>query len=566
MKYITSIIKNHIILIITLIAINIGLILLAFWGRNMLRNEVYQKNIEKGVSKCSDAANHLDNIVYYGENIIEFLERDYRYLTESGNGSMDVRQLVLETYQMIQYNTSYFQNLYIACYDGVVSTADQKYESYSPIGREWYESALRSKEMVITPPYKDLITKESVITISKKIKGSSKCVVALDISQDKINKIIEEEIDQDGSVAFGFVLNRDGVIVAHTRKEFIGKSVYDQTLKNQKFIEPYLGQVLSEESGQVTFDEQGYPFSLVYKKTQSDWHVAYLVNKKVINRTTQVYEKQLIVTYIICFVLLNLIIIIYYSRRQKAIQLKDRAELAEQELILYQNKLERIIDEKTESIRQQSEKLQKINTSVIESLADIVEFRDLESGQHINRIKRYTYLITVKALELYPEEFEDCKDKVEVICNASVLHDIGKIGIPDYILLKPSRLTTEEFEIMKNHTKIGDELAERILEKYDETIALIGHEICRHHHERFDGKGYPDGLAGNQIPLCAQIVGLADVYDALIEKRVYKEAYSHEKAIQMILNDECGKFSPELLHCLIELQDDFKIISELKEG
>ena len=136
---------------------------------------------------------------------------------------------------------------------------------------------------------------------------------------------------------------------------------------------------------------------------------------------------------------------------------------------------------------------------------------------------------------------------------ASSLHDIGKIGIDDKILNKNGKLTKEEFEVMKTHTLIGASILENLEEYQKEPLIQTAYEICRWHHERYDGNGYPDGLKGDDIPISAQVVSLADVYDALVSKRVYKESYTHETAMQMIMNGECGVFNPVLLQCLKDI-------------
>lgn len=151
-----------------------------------------------------------------------------------------------------------------------------------------------------------------------------------------------------------------------------------------------------------------------------------------------------------------------------------------------------------------------------------------------------------------------------MIVTASSLHDIGKIGIAESILNKPGRLTDEEFEIMKTHTLIGASILEKMELYQDEPLVQIARDICRWHHERYDGRGYPDGLKGDQIPISVQVVALADVYDALVSERVYKKAYSHEQALRMILNGECGAFNPLLLQCLMDIKD--KIKWELASG
>ena len=151
-----------------------------------------------------------------------------------------------------------------------------------------------------------------------------------------------------------------------------------------------------------------------------------------------------------------------------------------------------------------------------------------------------------------------------MITTASALHDIGKIGIDEKILNKPGRLTKEEFEIMKTHTLIGASMLKSIELYQNEKLVQVAYQICRWHHERYDGKGYPDGLKGEEIPISAQVVSIADVYDALVSERVYKKAFSHETAIGMILKGECGAFNPLLLECLTDIQDRLK--EELQSG
>ena len=151
---------------------------------------------------------------------------------------------------------------------------------------------------------------------------------------------------------------------------------------------------------------------------------------------------------------------------------------------------------------------------------------------------------------------------MNVIASASALHDIGKIAIPDSILLKPGRLTEEEFEYMKSHTTKGGEILSSIKNVWDEEYGKVSFEICRYHHERYDGRGYPDGLIGDQIPLSAQIVSIADVYDALVNERVYKSAFSKEKAFQMIVTGECGVFSPKLLDSFWNMRREFEKLAD----
>ena len=209
-----------------------------------------------------------------------------------------------------------------------------------------------------------------------------------------------------------------------------------------------------------------------------------------------------------------------------------------------------------EIIEAQAEKLRESNSIMVDALSSIIEYRSVETGQHIHRIRLFTEVLLTEVAGNYPE-YGLNPHKISLIASASSMHDIGKIAIPDSILNKPGRLTNEEFDIMKAHTTKGCEMLARLDRMSDKEYLEYAYHICRYHHERFDGRGYPDGLKGEQIPICAQVVGIADCYDALTSDRVYKKAFSPEKAYNMILNGECGSFSLKLLECFKNVREDF---------
>ena len=189
-------------------------------------------------------------------------------------------------------------------------------------------------------------------------------------------------------------------------------------------------------------------------------------------------------------------------------------------------------------------------------LSHIVEFRNGESGAHVRHIRIITELLLRRLLEI--SRYSITAEQQDMIPLASALHDIGKIGIDEKILNKPGRLTPEEFEVMKTHSMLGAQMLHDLDNFAEQPLLQTAYEIARWHHERWDGRGYPDGLKGDEIPISAQLVSLADVYDALTSERCYKKAFSHEKAVQMILNGECGAFNPLLLQCLTDIQADLK--------
>ena len=190
-------------------------------------------------------------------------------------------------------------------------------------------------------------------------------------------------------------------------------------------------------------------------------------------------------------------------------------------------------------------------------LSHIVEFRNGESGLHVRHIRIITELLLHRLLEI-SSRYSITAEQQDMIPLASALHDIGKIGIDEKILNKPGKLTPEEFEVIKTHSMLGAQILYDLDNFSEQPLLQTAYEIARWHHERWDGRGYPDGLKGDEIPISAQLVSLADVYDALTSERCYKKAFSHEKAMQMILNGECGAFNPLLLQCLTNIQSDLK--------
>ena len=223
------------------------------------------------------------------------------------------------------------------------------------------------------------------------------------------------------------------------------------------------------------------------------------------------------------------------------------------ELHLHKQNLEAMVAE-------QKRIIQRTSDNMVDALSSIIEYRSLESGQHILRIRHFTRVLLEEVARCCPE-YGLTEEIIDIICSASALHDVGKIAIPDGILMKPGKLTPEEWEIMKSHTLTGCQILESLENITDREYLKYAHNICHYHHERWDGGGYPEGLRGEAIPICAQVVSLADVYDALTSSRVYKEAFSFSKAVNMIFRGECGVFSPKLLDCFKHVVHKFEQLS-----
>lgn len=218
--------------------------------------------------------------------------------------------------------------------------------------------------------------------------------------------------------------------------------------------------------------------------------------------------------------------------------------------------LEQTVKERTIELEEKNAKLNRVNEEFIETIANIVEGRDIESGEHIKRVKGFTRILATQVMKDLPE-YHLNYEKVDIIASASALHDVGKIMIPDSILLKPGKLTRGEFEMMKTHCIKGCEILKKAPKDWGEEYIRTSLEICRWHHEKFDGTGYPDGLVGDQIPISAQIVSICDCFDALVTKRVYKPAYSFNDAYDLIESGACGVFSEKLISCFDKCKKAF---------
>ena len=229
------------------------------------------------------------------------------------------------------------------------------------------------------------------------------------------------------------------------------------------------------------------------------------------------------------------------------------------DLHLHKQHLETLVEEQKQILRHTSD-------TMVDALSSIIEYRSVETGQHVLRIRYFTQLLLEEVAKCCPE-YGLTRQTIDIICSASALHDIGKIAIPDSILMKPGALTEEERKTMQSHTLTGCRIIETLEHMADKEYLRYAHNICHYHHERWDGGGYPEGIREEAIPICAQVVGLADVYDALTSKRVYKDAFSFARAVNMIFRGECGVFSPKLLDCFKHVAHQFEeLAAEYADG
>jgi putative two-component system response regulator len=218
-------------------------------------------------------------------------------------------------------------------------------------------------------------------------------------------------------------------------------------------------------------------------------------------------------------------------------------------------------------VREQVKEVTASQLAIIYAMAKMAEFRDMETGRHLERVRDYCSLLIQQLIRTGQYAQALSPAYIDNILKASPLHDIGKVGVPDHILLKPGKLSAEEFTIMKTHTTIGADILRAVNEQYPgNAFIAVGMDIALYHHEKWDGSGYPHGLAGETIPLAGRILAMADVYDALRTKRVYKDAIPHDQACEIIHDGRSAHFDPVLVDCFMTRQIDFeRIITQYKD-
>lgn len=223
-----------------------------------------------------------------------------------------------------------------------------------------------------------------------------------------------------------------------------------------------------------------------------------------------------------------------------------------------------MLDNSNKQLLEQKRLLGEFYDKFTDAISNVIEFRGFSTDKHIHHVKGITMILARAYMQMYPEDGLT-EDGMETIIRAASIHDIGKIAIPESILLKPGKLTNDEMEVMKSHTTKGCEILEYLGEIQDQKQYKVSYDVCRYHHERYDGKGYPDGLVGDDIPLSAQLVAIADVYDGLVSERIYKQSYSKDKAYVKVVTGECGQFNPKILECFKKSRNTIELFIDSDE-
>lgn len=544
--------KNHnrmqyvLTLIITLFALG-GI---AFYTFASFYSVAMEDAVTIGKNSVSQEAEELNNFLLQGLDVLQVTGLVVDSMMRDGAGPEEIEKFLLQESEDYARNIDenftgiygVFDGVYL---DGIGWVPD---DDYVPQKRVWYTTALAGdgRPMVVSP-YLDAQTGSIMISVSQ-LLSDKKSVVSLDIVMDEM-QLMAEEIQLNGE-GYGFIIDKNGLVVAHHDVSQKGKNYLSGEDVQDSQLQEMTRKILSCGGNAVTMELDGEECMIFSKEVQNDWYVAMVINTADLFERVKVTLWRNILVSVLIFIVLGYFCTSSYRNRNKA-------TLYAEELKSYQATLEERVEAQTKKIREQALERFRMQESVIEGMAAIIESRDNSTGEHVRNTKRYVSMMADYMLKnnIYPEEVDE---KFTVyIRNAAPLHDVGKILISDVILNKPGRFTPEEFEIMKTHAVLGGDIVEKILAGNAEPELLqMSREIVCCHHEKWDGSGYPQGLRGSEIPLSARIMAVADVFDALVCKRVYKEAMAEERAFAILREDAGKHFDPVLVDVFFAIRGD----------
>lgn len=482
----------------------------------------------------------FDNYLLKGNELISISSESVDFMLKNNTSDEMIKKFFDSTSENLKNKDSSFTGLYGYIngkyVDGSGWIPDS---SYNPKARDWYINAIRAKgDVVVIPPYVDSKNGTLLISISRMLSDYSS-VISIDVNMDEIQEI-SKNISLNGEW-YGFIINKNSLVLAHTMEGKRGRVI----LKDDSFpkeMQDLVGNIISDDKKSLkneiyrSFDlkikgERVVAFS---RNVMDDWYVVMVVN------SSKLFERVRS-DFIVVIIMLSLVLvfILYYS-----FQIFRGKKNLEKQVLL-----------QTQQIRSQSTKMIEMQISIIDEMATLIEARDASTGNHVRNTKAYCKMMAEFLYEkkIYPDEVD--KQFITQISYAAPLHDVGKITIPDSIFKKPGKLDDWEFEIMKNHTRFGGAIVQHLFKKgFDAQTVRMASDVAMYHHERWDGKGYPIGLSGDEIPLSARILAIADCFDALVSERCYKKALPLAEAYKMIQEEAGTHFEPLLVKVFATLR------------
>lgn len=516
--------------------------------------------ISIGEKAIYESTEKLNNFLLNGMDVLTVTSETVEYM-------MRKEESVSNITDYLRFESELYKKTINENFTGIYGFLDENYvdgtdwipeEGYDPKTRDWYKGALWSLgKATIVPPYVDAQTGKIIISVAKMLYDWS--VLALDIQLDELVDYMKN-IKTEG---YSFIIDRSGMVVAcsENRKVSLGENLLeerkDKKSSRQEFSKNLARAIFIRNEQPTKSDSlilDGEKCIVFSQQVQNDWFVVAVVSE------SELFARiRLNLIRNIGLSILILLVVIYFCassfiQRRKANSNAEIAEKNAEELRRFQQGLKDTIEKQTILIKNQTKELVTFQSDVIEGVAQLIESRDGSTGEHVKNTKKYVLFLANYLYEhnFYPEEID--RKFIETIGNAATLHDVGKIHIEDKILRKQDRLSDEEYRIMKSHAAKGGEVIDKIFGKSnDEYLVKITHDVVKHHHERWDGKGYPDGIKGFDIPLSSRIMAIADVYDALLSKRAYKAAMSKDVVIQKMREGRGSQFDPQLLDIFLEI-------------
>ncbi len=541
---------NRIQYIFTLVITLFALGVIAFYTFTSFYSVAMEDAVTIGKNSVSQEAEELNNFLLQGLDVLQVTGLVVDSMMRDGADPEEIEKFLLQESEdyarAIDKNFTGIYGVFNGVYlDGIGWVPD---DDYVPQERVWYTTALAGggRPMVVSP-YLDAQTGSIMISVSQ-LLSDGKSVVSLDIVMDEMQQMAKNiQLNGEG---YGFIIDKNGLVVAHQDDSQKGKNyLTDEDMQDTQLPE-MTQKILSCSGDAVTMELDGEECMIFSKEVQKDWYVVMVINTADLFERVKVTLWRNIFVSVLIFIVVGYFCTSSYRNRNKATRYAE-------ELQGYQATLEERVEAQTKKIKEQALERIRMQESVIEGMAAIIESRDNSTGEHVRNTKRYVSMMADYMLEnnIYPETVNE---KFTVyIRNAAPLHDVGKILISDVILNKPGKFTPEEFEIMKTHAFLGGDIVEKILAGNAEPELLqMAKEIVCCHHEKWDGSGYPMGLRGSEIPLSARIMAVADVFDALVCKRVYKEAMAEEHAFSILREDAGKHFDPVLVDVFFAIRED----------
>lgn len=541
---------NRIQYILTLVITLFALGVIAFYTFASFYSVAMEDAVTIGKNSVSQEAEELNNFLLQGLDVLQVTGLVVDSMMRGGADPEEIEKFLLQESEdyarAIDKNFTGIYGVFNGVYlDGIGWVPD---DDYVPQERVWYTTALAGggRPMVVSP-YLDAQTGSIMISVSQ-LLSDGKSVVSLDIVMDEMQQMAKNiQLNGEG---YGFIIDKNGLVVAHQDDSQKGKNyLTDEDMQDTQLPE-MTRKILSSNEEAVTMELNGEECMIFSKEVQEDWYVVMVINTADLFERVKVTLWRNIFVSVLIFIVVGYFCTSSYRNRNKATRYAE-------ELQGYQATLEERVEAQTKKIKEQALERIRMQESVIEGMAAIIESRDNSTGEHVRNTKRYVSMMADYMLEnnIYPETVNE---KFTVyIRNAAPLHDVGKILISDVILNKPGKFTPEEFEIMKTHAFLGGDIVEKILAGNAEPELLqMAKEIVCCHHEKWDGSGYPMGLRGSEIPLSARIMAVADVFDALVCKRVYKEAMAEEHAFSILREDAGKHFDPVLVDVFFAIRED----------